>query len=733
MKMRTSTLGALLGLWVAAVILFFSRHTENANLIKELIGWSGLAFLWTLAVWTNAKQVSRFSSHERIIILLAAWILFSAGAAAASPDKLRAIVFLGRRLGFAATAAYCLYALRGARGVWRMMRIALAACSLASLYVLLQAAGWDFVPWINTTRPLGTFLNPNFTAEFLAAFFPLALIWEMPRMGRSLPWRSALIGAAVVATGSRAGMVGLLAGGFFLCIAGIGVLKIMGRGRRVLIIISVLLMFIAFGALAPSVGRRLFTRATISVRFEIWKASLEFWRERPLLGWGLGSFRLLEERIKYRTEPQTGDRYAVYPHNWALNILVDQGIVGLVIFSALMAAILWRIISNGRILLRERLPHSRFAGMTALGCAAGMIALLTSTLFCILLERWEGGWLLWLLLGAGLSCVEGANGVKLPPRNFSRFAKIFTLALFIAIAAASMIYFRSETLFWRAKQEALQHDGRSALPLAEQAARLIIHNPAVHFLKADALLQTGNADAALKAWQTWAKRSFVYSDGWVLLGFIKKEQGETRQARAHLERAWQMEPSGDKAVAFARFLALTGAGDDALKVLEKQMEIFPYMPAVEEYAEQAARAGRAAEALAHLETMEKKRADFPQEGFRSNYLGVKGHLLYSMGRYEASVKAYLQAAQHAPQNAALWNGLAVSLMRMEKKDEAARAFRRAVRLDPQNPRYLFNSIEAAAKRGDWLWVRRHLPRLDAASLPPPQRARIESIKAEMTK
>ncbi|HPB29919.1 MAG TPA: O-antigen ligase family protein [Candidatus Sumerlaeota bacterium] len=762
MTMRKTTLGALAGLWAAAVILVFSRHTEDACLIKELIGWSGLAFLWAAALSFRPAETGRIAG--RILpnfpvpaVLLAAWLIFSAISAAAGPDKARAWLFFGRRIGYAGVVFFCAHYLRGCRASWALLRTALGASVLASLYVLIQAMGWDFLRWEDMRRPPGTFANPNFTAEFLAAFFPLALLLEGPRIGtfsgkspgsffitvrraaRSVPWRAALIGSAILATGSRAGMAGLLAGGLAVCLAGAGTFRRVGRRRVIIVVVAAALALILFVVFSATGRERFFSGATVSLRINLWKGALEFWRERPVFGWGLGAFRFLEERIKYRMEPLTGDRYALYPHNWALNILVEQGAAGLAFFVVLLSLLLERIVRGARILLRATRPLPRFAGSAAVGCAAGAISLLISTMFCVFLERWEGGWLVALLAGTGLAAMYHpatlTRGGKIRHKAFLRtgvFAhfRIFSWIMFLAIGAVAFLYYRSEMLLVKAKQRYLRGDAASSLRLLKQAETAGIHSPVIHFQKAETLLKRGETAGAIRAWERWTSLTGTRSDDWVLLAAIRKKRGEGARARACMERAWRMEPSGDKAVAFSRFLSAPGEEEEALDILEKQMAVYPYVPLLEEYAERASAAGRAAEALERLKQLEQTRADFPGEVHAAGIMGLKGHLLYSTGESRAAIEVYLEATRQNIQSASLWNGLALSLMHADREEEAARAFQRAVRLAPRDPRYRFNSVEAAYRRGDGEWLRRNLPHLDPNALPPLQRKRLEAIRVE---
>jgi len=74
-------------------------------------------------------------------------------------------------------------------------------------------------------------------------------------------------------------------------------------------------------------------RGTLSGRTEIWRAGLQVFQQRPVLGVGAGGF-------ESAVEPLLGRQYA---HNLFIAILVEQGVVGLTVFGALIGACAWRV------------------------------------------------------------------------------------------------------------------------------------------------------------------------------------------------------------------------------------------------------------------------------------------------------------------------------------------------------------------------------------------------------
>ena len=67
-------------------------------------------------------------------------------------------------------------------------------------------------------------------------------------------------------------------------------------------------------------------------RVQIWKRSLGYWKERPLLGIGLGSFQYLP-----------AERTFFHCHNFFLNVLVEQGLIGFSLLVAFAVLLLWQM------------------------------------------------------------------------------------------------------------------------------------------------------------------------------------------------------------------------------------------------------------------------------------------------------------------------------------------------------------------------------------------------------
>jgi putative inorganic carbon (HCO3(-)) transporter len=236
-------------------------------------------------------------------------------------------------------------------------------------------------------RIFSTLGNPNFVAALLTAILPLT-IWytqpgkdTLPRFWRVLQMSSALIqGGAIIATGSRAPILGFIA---------VGLWFLFSRSRFSLKFVFACLAFCAVLILF-SPARSL--ENTISGRVYIWRIITAHIADIPLAGYGPGAFplRFAEWETDYiRSNPDSPDRSYFglqdHAHNDYLEILVDNGIVGLIAFFAVIG-------------LSVPLLRRRARPLYADGIAASIIALLAIGIVDFPLHRPAELYLFWTQL-----------------------------------------------------------------------------------------------------------------------------------------------------------------------------------------------------------------------------------------------------------------------------------------------------------------------------------------------
>ncbi|MFA6039553.1 MAG: O-antigen ligase family protein [Candidatus Peribacteraceae bacterium] len=143
----------------------------------------------------------------------------------------------------------------------------------------------------------------------------------------------------------------------------------------------------AWGAAAPWGGTGIFAHA-VATQYEWWKAAARLIVERPLLGWGPGTFGYVYPRIQEHIVPPSA-----HPHSLVLRIGVEYGLLPLLclmLLGAVIAAIAWRSTVKGR---KEAVATAALALAGAFPLLlldedpSGVAALLLAVLFLGILAR----------------------------------------------------------------------------------------------------------------------------------------------------------------------------------------------------------------------------------------------------------------------------------------------------------------------------------------------------------
>lgn len=79
-------------------------------------------------------------------------------------------------------------------------------------------------------------------------------------------------------------------------------------------------------------------------RFEVWKKSIDIWKEKPMTGQGLGSYRVL---FWQRAPEFRSDGHWAQAHNEYIQLLFESGIIGLGLMLALMWITFYQFLKSG--------------------------------------------------------------------------------------------------------------------------------------------------------------------------------------------------------------------------------------------------------------------------------------------------------------------------------------------------------------------------------------------------
>jgi O-antigen ligase len=216
-------------------------------------------------------------------------------------------------------------------------------------YVAAFATIWVYVTEGGSLRRFAAAeADPNDLAMTVALALPMAWFLGMTHRQMLLRWifRAYLpIGLLVIGlTGSRGGM---LAGLFALLIVPLTMTRL-SPGR----LVTAIAMLGLSGVLAVSyvpeqtVARLATTGAefqdlSLGGRFKLWRAGLIAFTEKPVLGFGTSGFRTA-------VKPILG-AFTQVAHNSFLSVLVEQGIVGFLLYMAMLGAVFWAALSLPRL------------------------------------------------------------------------------------------------------------------------------------------------------------------------------------------------------------------------------------------------------------------------------------------------------------------------------------------------------------------------------------------------
>jgi O-antigen ligase/tetratricopeptide (TPR) repeat protein len=272
--------------------------------------------------------------------------------------------------------------LGGGHAALRHLGMALAGnAALLSLFSLIQALSWNGkIYWVRSS-PIwsgwntgGPFVGHSpLAAELnLGLGFALAFLLTPSRGRRFRPWAAyvaSVIAVGVVASHSRTGFMAMAAA---LAVSALALRSSRYRpgagiwiGLAAIVVLIPVFLF-ATGQTSPisRIGT-IAESSSYSPRLEIWKRALEAWRQRPLVGWGLGTFATATAPLFTRDE---GVVYA-RAENEYLDLLVEGGLVGL----GFLVVFLGSVVRSGQAALKvSATPRDR---LVMLGANFGLLSL----------------------------------------------------------------------------------------------------------------------------------------------------------------------------------------------------------------------------------------------------------------------------------------------------------------------------------------------------------------------
>lgn len=358
--------GAVLAIgWLATVA--YGRSAKRGlldeqpvvvGLLVAFLVWAALSSVWALAPSTTFDAVSRYALNA-VLFLIAASVL------------------------------------RTRRDVAWVVAAFIAGAAISAAY------GIAVPPMTGGTglgRVGGTVGDPNEFAAVLVAGLPLAVALAAGR-----DWSPALRAIGVTAAGlCVTGIVLSLSRGGLLALITVllAALALAGRwrGKLLLILPLVLLAGVGYFLATPAALQRVTSSNGGTGRTDVWRVGWRIVEARPVLGVGAGNFQ--EASIHYLLRPGLLERSDLIAstdkvaHNTYLTVLAELGLVGALMFVALIAVALACGVRAVGLFARQRDDSME---MLTRGWLIAMAGLLTADVFLSA----EFSKQLWLLLALG--------------------------------------------------------------------------------------------------------------------------------------------------------------------------------------------------------------------------------------------------------------------------------------------------------------------------------------------
>ncbi|MCX8007104.1 MAG: O-antigen ligase family protein, partial [Coriobacteriia bacterium] len=444
--------------------------------------------LVALAAWLTGLLVRggkvRWSKVEWLIGAFLAWVALTS-ARSIHP----ATAIFGKYRRFEGLVSFVLYAavfFVALQLVDRTSRLRSIARSIAIGGVLVAAYGvaqrlgidpglWGSLPF-EQRRAFSTFGNPDLLGGYL--IFPLAvslgLALSEKRTSLRAAWWGAfgVVGFCLLVSYVRGAWIGGT-----VAIAAVAISAVVARGPWTSVDWAAVGISVALGAVetvrslsstdgVTNVVARIksifeFGQGSALTRFQIWQAALAAIKERPILGWGADTFRLLFPRFKPRAYTGTAGYLSVADnvHNYPLQLASAVGIPGLLMLYAFFA---WTLGRTFRTVFAKGSGTERLVLAGFWAAALGYIVHLTFGLSIT-----GSTVLLWLSLGLLLSPHAAVREVESLPLGVPAAAVVCGVcaALFIG----NVVYLRADNMYLKAR---IGSQGMTRVEYAQKAVRL---------------------------------------------------------------------------------------------------------------------------------------------------------------------------------------------------------------------------------------------------------------------
>lgn len=244
-----------------------------------------------------------------------------------------------------------------------------------------------------TSRAVSLFNNPNILGVYITMLFPLMLTRILPHHQPKVRilgiMFSAFLAVCTVFTFSRSAWIALVAGGM--------IFAVMVSPKGILWMIPVSASAVGASLLFPdTVGARIKNFVTMSdsannYRMSVWNSSWELLSDVFVGGIGMGEEAFKTAFIEYA---DAGTQYAMHSHSLYMQIAIQTGIIGLILFFVFIFNAVRRCCSSLSIKRSDD-----FLSSCVKAAAAGACSLLVAGLFDYTWYNYRVFFMFWALIG----------------------------------------------------------------------------------------------------------------------------------------------------------------------------------------------------------------------------------------------------------------------------------------------------------------------------------------------
>ncbi|MDF1543261.1 MAG: O-antigen ligase family protein [Anaerosomatales bacterium] len=445
---------------------------------------------WAYHVLVHGGTVRR-TKVDYLILAVLGWIalstVFSVHVPTAVFGKYRRFEGLISFVNYATMYFLAVQFLDRISRVRSLARTLFVSGSLVSLYGVMQYVGIDPLTWgrlpFEQNRAFSTYGNPDLLGGFLVLLLPVALglaLSEKDQRWRAAYWtgflltllcwivaftRGAWIGGAVglVVLGvaarrmrTRLTTVDWSFAGGIAAVSALVVARSLSSDTAVMNVWARLVSIFDFGA------------GSALTRFQIWDAAWRATLDRPILGFGPDTFRLVFPGYKPVEYVQVAGHLSVADnvHNYFLQLTAAIGIPGMLLLYGLFVTV--AVLSFRTVFVRPERDsdNSRLVLSAFWAAAAGYVVHLTFGLSVT-----GSTFLLWIAMAVLMA--PGARAVEVRPPAWGPVVAYVLIAVVAVASVANVVYLRADNHYLKSHLGATFNEQVAA---AESAVRLNPYN-----------------------------------------------------------------------------------------------------------------------------------------------------------------------------------------------------------------------------------------------------------------